>query len=150
MNQRNIGFTLIELLVVISIIGILAAIGLASYTSVQQKARDAKRRGDMEAIAKAQEQYFSENGKYANVPPSENCGMTELEEYFSGTPPEDPREDGVDFTYTCSIGIVDNLPSKFCVCAHLEDGNGNADSAGSVGDCTFLGAGEYYCVASVQ
>ena len=36
------GFTLIELLVVISIIGLLAAAGLAVYTSAQKKARNAR------------------------------------------------------------------------------------------------------------
>jgi len=36
------GFTLIELLVVISIIGLLAAAGLATYTSTMNRARYAK------------------------------------------------------------------------------------------------------------
>src|SRR3989344_4486789 len=47
------GFTLIELLVVISIIGILAAFIVASFTSAQQKARDSKRKADLDAVKKA-------------------------------------------------------------------------------------------------
>ncbi len=49
----NAGFTLIELLVVISIIGILAAFIVASFTSAQQKARDSRRKADLDAVKKA-------------------------------------------------------------------------------------------------
>lgn len=49
------GFTLIELLVVIAIIGILATFIVASFTSAQKKARDAKRKSDLDAIKKALE-----------------------------------------------------------------------------------------------
>ncbi len=49
------GFTLIELLVVISIIGILAPFIVASFTSAQQKARDARRKADVDALTKALE-----------------------------------------------------------------------------------------------
>lgn len=58
------GFSLIELLVVISIIGVLVAIGMASYTNIQQKARDATRRTDIQAIAQAMEQYYQDNNAY--------------------------------------------------------------------------------------
>ncbi len=47
------GFTLIELLVVISIIGILAAFIVASFTSAQMKSRDARRKADLDAVKKA-------------------------------------------------------------------------------------------------
>ena len=49
------GFTLIELLVVIAIIGILAALATISYSDSQRKARDSKRKADLEAIRKALE-----------------------------------------------------------------------------------------------
>ncbi|KKR50177.1 MAG: General secretion pathway protein G [Candidatus Curtissbacteria bacterium GW2011_GWA1_40_16] len=49
------GFTLIELLVVISIIGILAAFIVASFTAAQQKARDSRRKADLDALKKALE-----------------------------------------------------------------------------------------------
>ena len=49
-NSKS-GFTLIELLVVISIIAILAVIGAASFAGVQARARDARRRVELEAIA---------------------------------------------------------------------------------------------------
>lgn len=49
------GFTLIELLVVITIIAILAVIGLAIFSGVQSRARNAKRRQDVIAIGKGME-----------------------------------------------------------------------------------------------
>lgn len=52
-NLKKNGFTLIELLVVISIIGILAAFIVASFTSAQQKARDSRRKADLDAVKKA-------------------------------------------------------------------------------------------------
>lgn len=53
MKTRFKGFTLIELLVVISIIGILASVGIASFTNAQQKSRDSRRKQDLQAIKAA-------------------------------------------------------------------------------------------------
>ncbi len=64
--KKNIktGFTLIELLVVIAILGILATIGLGSYTSTQAKSRDARRKSDLENVQKALEMYLNDFGSY--------------------------------------------------------------------------------------
>lgn len=59
------GFTLVELLVVISIIAILSVIGFAVFSSVQQGARDAVRREEVGAMAKALEvNYDNSTAKY--------------------------------------------------------------------------------------
>ncbi|EKD96194.1 MAG: hypothetical protein ACD_24C00151G0004 [uncultured bacterium] len=52
-------FTLLELLVVSGIIAFLVVAGTISYTTVQAKARDAKRKSDLKDIQNALEQYFS-------------------------------------------------------------------------------------------
>lgn len=49
------GFTLIELLVVISIIAILAVIGIALFSGAQARARNARRRSDVKTIVSALE-----------------------------------------------------------------------------------------------
>jgi type IV pilus assembly protein PilE len=54
-------FTLLEMLVVIGIIAILVALGFASYSTVQKKARDAKRQGDLKAAQQVMEQCYSVN-----------------------------------------------------------------------------------------
>lgn len=67
------GFTLLELLIVISIIGILVAVGLASYSSAQVKARDSRRLQDMKTVQTAMEQYFAENNAYPTNVAAANC-----------------------------------------------------------------------------
>lgn len=45
------GFTLIELMIVITIMAILAIIAIAIYTGLQARARNAKRQGEVKALA---------------------------------------------------------------------------------------------------
>src|SRR3989344_1051703 len=52
-------FTLLEMLVVIGIIAVLVGFGAVSYSTSQKKARDTRRKLDMEAIKNAMEQYYS-------------------------------------------------------------------------------------------
>src|SRR3989344_9590535 len=61
-NQK--GFTLIELLVVITIIALLIGAATVSYTKVQQKGRDTKRKSDLKAIQQALEIYYQTYGTY--------------------------------------------------------------------------------------
>ena len=58
------GFTLIELLVVIAIIGVLSAVVLAALNEARAGARDAKRKMDLQQIAKALDMYFLDVGRY--------------------------------------------------------------------------------------
>lgn len=60
----NRGFTLIELLVVIAIIGILASVVLASLNAARVKARDSKRKAEIDQLAKALEMYYLDVGRY--------------------------------------------------------------------------------------
>lgn len=55
------GFTLIELLIVISIIGVLAGLLLASYSTAQRQARNTQRRSDLKQYQTALENYGSKN-----------------------------------------------------------------------------------------
>ncbi len=66
------GFTLIELLIVISILGVLASIALVSFTSAQQRGRDAARKSDLKQVFSALELYYSDHGKY---PGASNTGL---------------------------------------------------------------------------
>lgn len=61
------GFTLIELLVVISIIGILAALSVASFATAQKQARDTQRKSDLKQYQNSLENYANKNnGLYSS------------------------------------------------------------------------------------
>ena len=62
--QKQKGFTIVELLIVIVVIGILAAITVVAYNSVQQKARNTQTQHAMAAYAKAMILYGQDKGSY--------------------------------------------------------------------------------------
>lgn len=82
--MKKRGFTLIELLVVIAIIGILASIMLVSFNTAKQKARDAKRLGDIKNIQVALEEYYNDNLKYPT-------GTATLAPTYMSVIPTDPN-----------------------------------------------------------
>lgn len=63
-SKKSFGFTLTELLIAITIMAILAVIGLVSYSSVQKNSRDAIRREQIQLIAQAIEAKKSSTGTY--------------------------------------------------------------------------------------
>lgn len=69
-HKPRLGFTLIELLVTLSIISILAGLGLANYSTSQKRARDARRKADLSEIRAALEMYRADIGFY----PLSGCG----------------------------------------------------------------------------
>lgn len=81
--MKKNGFTLVELLVVVSIIAILSVIGITIFASAQKTARDARRKSDVDAIAKTAEVHFGETkvGEYAPLKGSH---------FSSGQIPKDP------------------------------------------------------------
>lgn len=56
-----------EILIVIAIIAVITAVGVVSYSSVNKRSRDAKRKSDIEQLRIALEMYRAENGYYANT-----------------------------------------------------------------------------------
>lgn len=66
-NHYKKGFTLIELLVAATIIAVIMAIGMVSYTNTTRKSRDTKRVSDLEQIRTALEMYRADNGFYPNA-----------------------------------------------------------------------------------
>jgi prepilin-type N-terminal cleavage/methylation domain-containing protein len=63
-RRNNRGFTLIELLVVISMISILAAMGVVQYKNSVQRTREATLRKDLFEMRDVIDQYYADKGKY--------------------------------------------------------------------------------------
>jgi len=61
------GFTLIELLVVISMISILAAMGIAQYRNSVRRAEEATLKTDLFHMRDAIDQYYADKGKYPST-----------------------------------------------------------------------------------
>ena len=147
--QVTKGFTLLELLVVIGIIGILVAMGTVSYTTAQSKSRDSRRKGDLENISKALEQYYAKTYSY---PADANC--VGYEAYLASSKPVDPKW---GFAYTDSTANIKSGGSgafcsdlSFCICIEMETpGTGNA-SGRSGAACSFGGTENYFCVQNQQ
>lgn len=129
MTKRNIkGFTLLEILVTITIIAVLTAIGIVSYSSVNKRSRDVKRKSDLEQIRSALEMYRSDNAGYPDIGAGfltvgGLAGDLVLTGYMPAIP-DDPSS-GVDYYYDV-IGT-----SSYCICADLE-----TITSGSESTCT--------------
>lgn len=59
------GFTLIELLIVVTIIGLLAMIGVPSYNNYVTKSRRADAKAALMELSQIQENFYGDNRKYA-------------------------------------------------------------------------------------
>jgi prepilin-type N-terminal cleavage/methylation domain-containing protein len=63
-KDSGLGFTLIELLIAIAVIGVLAAVILSNLSNQQKKARDAKRKADLNDVRNALQLYYNDSGAY--------------------------------------------------------------------------------------
>ncbi len=101
--MKKRGFTLIELLVTMSIIAVLAAIGLSSYAFSQKRARDARRRADLESVRSALEIYRADNPA-TGYPTTNYSGLSgSLTPNYISALPLDPKNIS-PYTYTYAGG----------------------------------------------
>lgn len=67
MNENSRGFTLIELMIVVVIIGILAAIAIPNFISMQDRAKEGSTKANMHSLQLAAEDFGIRNdGQYAS------------------------------------------------------------------------------------
>lgn len=132
------GFTLIELLITISVIAVLAVIGMIVYTSVLQQGRDSKRQSDLRTIQSALEQYRADQGFYAgSLPlPASPLRSPDGSKTYLNQMPQEPLS-SPQYGYNALPMNCDNSSVKctsYCIYAHLENnppGIGNCPPSSS-------------------
>lgn len=125
--KKNKGFTLVEILVVIAIllIMILILIGILNPIVLVNKAKDSRRKKDLNRIRVAFEEYFNDKGCYPNktlrdqLIDSENCGTNFVFSPWLRPWPCDPNGEA----YEVLIGYDENCPKWFKVLAIFENKN---------------------------
>lgn len=85
-HKSNKGFTLVELLVAISIVAVIGAIGVVTYSTTQKTARISKRVQDLKALGNAIELYKLQTGKYPKYDVNFGGGTV----CFGNIPPNPP------------------------------------------------------------
>ncbi|EKE14300.1 MAG: hypothetical protein ACD_12C00582G0002 [uncultured bacterium] len=138
MKTKN-GFTLIEILVVTTIIVLLTATAVVTYTSFLKQSRDAKRKADLEQIRAALEMYRSNNDAYYPGTMTGDCPNSVYDIYtapvkYIENMPFDPKS-GSGYYYRCNISTGD-----YTLGAYLESGSGSC-----LGTCK-TGVQCNYCV----
>lgn len=125
-------FTLIELLVVTTIILLLSGLGVVAFTGAQKKARDNKRKADLEQVRAALEMYRDDEDVYPTG------GLSDAEAALTGgnyldSMPTDPK--GYSYYYSSTNGYT------YTLCAYLESGGtddcGNNCSAPDSASCNY-------------
>ncbi len=111
-QSNNHGFTLIELLIVISIIGILAALLLANFSGVRERARDAKRKSDLSQMKNALRLWYNDYQKYPSTGNETVSGRgdTTIGGCGSGAVPSSDCEWGDSFTGN-SVVYMNQIPT---------------------------------------
>lgn len=97
-------FTLIEILVVVTIIAMILALGIVSYSTTSRQGRDTKRKADLEQIRAALEMYRS-NDPNSAYPASATCGglTASLTPNYISKIPIDPTS---TYSYYCNVTIT--------------------------------------------
>lgn len=136
-------FSLIELMVVISIIAVLAAMGVANFAAAIKKSRDSVRKSELAELTQAIMMFRADWGSYPNpgdtVPLTSSSHLTYLgpdglkelvPDYIRSMPFDEVRKgmgDNVQYTYKCLQTVNTTVGATaykrcvdFSVCAFLE------------------------------
>lgn len=130
-NQQ--GFTLVELLVVIVILAILGVVGVTIFTQTQSRARDAKRKEDISALAAAMEANYIVGTGYSTI-----VSSTWFADQII---PQNPNPGGAAY----STNAITTATWTFC--ANLENNTGNGTGPSTLTGTT---SGSWFCKRNAQ
>ena len=128
------GFTLVELLVVIVILAILGVVGITIFSSTQNKARDAKRKEDINSMASALETNYKAGTGYSS--------SVDATWFADQSVPQNPAPGGAAYNSSFNTSV------SWVVCAALENSTGNATS--NVGAGMPSSTGPFFCRKNSQ
>jgi len=128
MRKLKNGFTLIELLVSISIIIVLSSVAIVSYQSANRRARDDRRKADLEKIRAALEMYRLDESEY----PPDYLVLDDDPDPYLNEIPDDPKT-GYDYHYDQLTDYTYELCASFEASDLGECGGGNCGTA----DCNY-------------
>jgi general secretion pathway protein G len=122
-TRKSKGFTMIELLVSVTIIAVLTVIGAVSYSSVNKRSRDVKRKSDLEQIRSALEMYRSDQAEYPNagLTVGSFTNTTALASFtVPSYMPSVPSDPNADKSYYYQPIATTGVYNSYCICAKLE------------------------------
>ena len=137
------GFTLIELMIVVVIIGILAAIAIPNFISMQDRAKEAKVKGAAHTLQLAAEDYAVRNdglysdqaGEVGPLLPQDPAGGNNLQNAFTaqwtepqyGAPAGNPGEVGI-----VVINDLQGTPVGYTITGYGKDPAGGPQNDGII------------------
>jgi len=127
-TKSVLGFTLIELMITITILAVLALAAFVSFSKANMRARDGKRKADLEQVRGALELYRTSIGSY---PPSSSWGvlmetLTDTDDQYLSSSVADPKSNG-NYMYVYTTPAT---PHAYSVCTAFETGVQAGDQPG--------------------
>lgn len=133
---------MIELLVVLAILGVLVILFLMTFRNQVSRSRDSRRKGDLEKIKIAFEEYYNDNGCYPDPTILDQCLGDQLKPYMSVIPCDPMTNQPYEY-----IPMDSDQCGGYRVLTDLEDNKDPViEKLGCSPDCGF-GAGYNYGIA---
>ncbi|QWT21528.1 prepilin-type N-terminal cleavage/methylation domain-containing protein [Bacillus sp. NP157] len=120
LRTRKRGFTLIELMIAVAIVAILAALAVTQYSRYTYRARRGDGQKLLMALANAEERYFAQQNKYADVKTIGYAATTTA------------TSDSGYYTATITVGAVNSFAAQSYVATAVPTGPQAKDTCGSL------------------
>lgn len=148
-NHQSSGFTLVELLVVITMLAVLMAILFVMLNPFSQidKAKDAKRKQDLNQIHNALDTYYNDNNCYPASVPFGSSWVVGSAVYMKNVP-QDPDCSATGYCYVYQTDTASSCPQWNVLYARLSRPTNVMTSCLTFQVCHYVQTKYNYCVFS--